>query len=380
MSGISKLAKRVLRLSKCSLGTEEKNAIVRVLDSEFLGMGKEVQAFEQELKSFLGTSHEVICVNTGTAALHLAIEALGLGEGDEVIIPSITYVASFQAASAARVKAVACDVLENTFFIDLEDAARRITPKTKAIMPVHFASDSSQIAKVYEFAKHHNLRVIEDAAHSFGGTRNGQKIGFDGDVLCFSFDGIKNITSGEGGAIVTGDKVVAQRVKDARLLGVEKDTEKRFQGARSWVFDVKHQGYRYHMSDIMAALGREQLKKVDTLVERRKHLVQIYLKELSELSEVKPLELDYKKIGSHIFVVKILAKNRDDVSKEMQTMGVPTGIHYYPNHLLSLYKTNYDLPVTEKVMEQMMTLPLHPDLSDEDVKYVCQCLRQVIKG
>lgn len=247
-------------------------------------------------------------------------------------------------------------------------------------MPVHFASDSSYISKVYEFAKKYNLRVIEDAAHSFGGSRDGQKIGSSGDVICFSFDGIKNITSGEGGAIVTGDKNLAQRAKDARLLGVEKDTEMRFQGGRSWVFDVKHQGYRYHMSDIMAALGREQLKKADVLVNRRKHLVQIYLKELCGIPEVKPLELDYKEIGSHIFVVKILTKNRDEISKELQAMGVATGIHYYPNHLLSLYKTNYKLPVTEKAMEQMMTLPLHPDLSDDDIRYVCQCLRQLLKG
>jgi dTDP-4-amino-4,6-dideoxygalactose transaminase len=380
MNGVPKLGHRKVRLSKCSVGAEEKEAVVRVLDSEFLGMGAEVQAFEQEIKAFLETPFEVICVNTGTAALHLAVESIGLGDGDEVLIPAITYVASFQAVSAARAKPVACDVLEDSLFIDLKDAETRITKRTKAIMPVHFASDSSQMVQVYEFAKKHHLRVIEDAAHSFGGGRGHKKIGAEGDIICFSFDGIKNITSGEGGAIVTGDMALAQRAKDARLLGVEKDTEKRFQGKRSWVFDVKHQGYRYHMSDLMAAIGRAQLKKINHHIHRRKHLVQLYLKELESVPGLVPLNLDYKKIVPHIFVVKVKQKERDHIAEQLQAMGVATGIHYYPNHVLSLYKTSYSLPMTEKVMDQMMTLPLHPDLVDEDVMYVCQCLRQIFES
>ncbi len=366
-----------VRLSKCSVGNEEKAAVGRVLDHEFLGMGREVQAFEEELKQYLQTPLELIAVNTGTSALHLAVEALDLDEDAEILLPSITYVASFQAVTAARAVPVACDVEESSFFIDLHDAEKRISTKTRAIMPVHYASDASRMEDVYAFAKKHRLRVIEDAAHSIGGSRLGKKVGAVGDILCFSFDGIKNMTCGEGGAVVTSDVSLAQRIRDARLLGVEKDTENRFKGERSWVFDVRHQGYRYHMSDIMAALGRAQLQKLDRFVSRRQALVQRYLSSLQSISWLKPLELQYSSAASHIFVVRILGLNRDDVARQLKERGVATGVHYFPNHLLSYFKTSYPLPQAEKAGEQMMTLPLHVDLREDEVDYVCQCLKDI---
>lgn len=369
------MEKRTIRLSKCSVDQAEKDAVSRVLDFEFLGMGREVQSLEKELKEYLATNLEVICVNTGTAALHLALEALDLEADSEVIVPTITYVASFQAISAARLKPVACDVNPDTFFIDLNDAQKKLSKKTRAIMPVHYASNSQQIEQVYTFAKENNLRVIEDAAHSIGGSRKNQKIGSVGDILCFSLDGIKNMTSGEGGVIVTSDLEVARKIRDARLLGVEKDTEKRFSNQRSWIFDVKRQGYRYHMSDIMAAIGRAQLKKLDSFAAKRKKLAQLYAKELAAVTWLKLLEFDYSQIVPHIFVIKVLEKNRDSLARYLAEKGVATGIHYYPNHLLSYYKTDYSLPVSEKLLEQMLTLPLHPDLKEEDVEFVCQCIK-----
>src|SRR5450759_1400654 len=205
---------------------------------------------------FIGGNRQVICVNTGTAALQLAVQACGIGRGDDVLVPTLTFVSCFQAVSATGATPVACEVLRDNGCLDPEDAARRITAHTKAIMPVHYASGAGKLYDVYALAKKHGLRVIEDAAHAFGGTRNGARVGATGDVVCFSFDGIKNITSGEGGAVVTSDAAVANRIKDARLLGVEKDTEKRYTGKRSWEFDVTAQGWRYHMSNVFAALGR----------------------------------------------------------------------------------------------------------------------------
>lgn len=365
---------RNVRLSKCSVGVEEKEAVCRVLDNEYLGMGKEVQLFEQELKEYLNTDHEVICVNTGTAALHLAVLCLDLKEGDEILVPSITYVASFQAISATGAKPVACDVDEETVFIDIEDAEKRITSKTKAIMPVHYGSNASRIKHVYALAEKYNLRVIEDAAQSFGGVRDGLKIGAVGDIVCFSLDGIKNITSGEGGIVVTKDQVLAQRIRDARLLGVEKDTEKRYQGARSWVFDVQHQGFRYHMSDLMAAIGRAQLKKVELFSKRRREIVQAYLQGFKQSILVEPLKLDYQFIVPHLFALKVKSGDRESLADKLNKMGVATGAHYFPNHLLSLYRTGYSLPKAERLGRSLMTLPLHVDLSDEDVQYVINCL------
>ncbi|MBL4888674.1 MAG: aminotransferase class I/II-fold pyridoxal phosphate-dependent enzyme, partial [Candidatus Lindowbacteria bacterium] len=254
----------MIRLSKCNLTQAERDAVQRVLENDFLGTGPETQAFEQEISEYIGGDVTTVCVNTGTSALQVAVQACGIGTGDEVLVPSLTFVASFQAIPATGATAIPCDVSLENALLDLDDAAQRITEHTKAIMPVHYASECGDLDAVYQFAKQHNLRVIEDAAQAFGCSHNGKKIGSFGDVACFSFDGIKNITSGEGGAVVTKDQDVVSRVKDARLLGVEKDTEKRYAGERSWEFDVKEQGWRYHLSDVFAAMGRVQLSRLDS--------------------------------------------------------------------------------------------------------------------
>jgi dTDP-4-amino-4,6-dideoxygalactose transaminase len=359
-----------IRLSKSSISQEEKDAVLKVLDKEFLGMGEEVMLFENEIKEYLKTDFDVVCVNTGTSALHLALEALDLKEGDEVLVPSLTYVASFQAISATGATPVAVDIDPDTLFIDIKDAKKRVTKNTKVIMPVHYASSSKGIDSVYEFAKEHNLRVIEDAAQAFGC----KGVGLLGDIICFSFDGIKNITSGEGGAILSGDKELIQRVQDGRLLGVEKDTQKRFAGQRSWDFDVSHQGFRYHMSNLMAAIGREQLKKIDKIRDKREDIVQSYLSAFSTVSEIQVLDFDFKDIISHIFVIK--AKDRDDLREYLIQNDIECGVHYKPNHLLSKYKTEYKLIVTETVYEQILTLPCHVDLTKEEQEFVIQKVKE----
>jgi len=361
-----------IRLSKSSIGKEEIEAVSEVLKKEFLGMGEEVQLFEREIKNFLGTKKEVVCVNTGTAALHLAVHCLGIGKGDEVLVPTITYVASFQAISATGATPVPCDVREDTLFIDLKDAEKRITKNTKAIMPVHYASDSQFMQEVYDFAKAYNLRVIEDAAHAFGCLRNGKYIGVEGDVICFSFDGIKNITSGEGGAVLSDDVEFIQKVKDARLLGVERDTEKRYQGLRSWEFDVKIQGFRYHMSNIMAAIGRVQLKKIPYIRKKRQGLAFNYINAFKDMEEIELLNLDWKNIIPHIFVIKVKNNKRNSLKQFLEAQGIECGIHYKPNHLLSKYNLGYSLPTAERLYEQILTLPLHLDLSKDDQEFIIE--------
>lgn len=362
--------KRTIRLSKCSVDHHEKEAVSRVLDSHFLGMGVEVQQFEKEIKAYLNTELEVILVNTGTAALHLALECLDFQDGDEVLVPSLTYVASHQAISAAGLKPVSCDVDAQTGFIDLVDAEKRISAKTKAIMPVHYSSNSVDIPQVYEFAKKHGLRVVEDAAHSFGNKRDGHWIGEAGDIICFSFDGIKNITSGEGGCVLTADKTVAARIRDARLLSVENDTQMRFERNRSWVFAVKHQGYRYHMSDIMAAIGREQLKKAPQFAEKRKQLAEMYFKMFEKFPQIKPVTLKNKDIVPHIFVCQIVSEKRDRIVSYLQEQGVSVGLHYYANHLHEYFKTDYALPKVEDLCERLITFPFHVGITAEDISYI----------
>lgn len=365
---------QTIRLSRSNVGEEEIEALSRVIRAGFLGMGTEVQSFEQEIKAYLATDLEVICVNTGTAALHLSLECLDIGVGDEVLVPSITYLASFQAIAASGATPVACDVTTDRVFVDLEDAQRRITSRTKAIMPVHYASDSTQMADVYEFAKRHGLRVIEDAAHAFGCKRDGKKIGVVGDILCFSFDGIKNITSGEGGAVITGDLELARRIRDARLLGVEKDTEKRYTGQRSWVFDVHHQGYRYHMSNLMAAIGREQLKKIARFAEHRRAAAKRYRRMLSGRSDISLLSLSEDDIVPHIFVIRVTNGRREEIMQRLRAAGIESGMHYQPNHLLSYFSQGHALPIAEMLMNQLLSLPLHSMLTTEEQNRVIDIL------
>ncbi len=368
-----------IRLSKSVVGEEEMQALARAIEAGYLGMGSEVQLFEEEIRQFLGTPHDVICVNTGTAALHLALQALGIGPGDEVLAPSLTYVATFQAISATGAKAVACDVCLERAFIDLDDAAKRLSPRSKAIVAVHYASSSEGMESVRDFAAHHQLRVIEDAAHSFGCVRGQERIGAAGDITCFSFDGIKNITSGEGGAVVTGDPEVARRIKDARLLGVEKDTDKRYAGQRSWTFDVTEQGWRYHMSNLMAAVGREQLKKLHGFAAIRRDRAQAYADALRGLPGLSLLDIDYTQLVPHIFPIRILAGKRDRVVEALIAVDIECGVHYQPNHLLSYYRSGYVLPNTERLHSELLSLPLHPDLSETDQARVIGTVKRALE-
>ena len=368
----------MIRLSKCNLTQAERDAVQRVLENDFLGTGPETQAFEQEISEYIGGDVTTVCVNTGTSALQVAVQACGIGTGDEVLVPSLTFVASFQAISATGATAIPCDVSLENALLDLDDAAQRITEHTKAIMPVHYASECGDLDAVYQFAKQHNLRVIEDAAQAFGCSHNGKKIGSFGDVACFSFDGIKNITSGEGGAVVTKDQDVVSRVKDARLLGVEKDTEKRYAGERSWEFDVKEQGWRYHLSDVFAAMGRVQLSRLDSeLAPKRVAFALQYRKALSEVNGIQLFKADIGNTVPHIQPIRVLNGRRDHVRQALIDNDIQAGIHYKPNHLLTLYRRSEEkLPVAEQLYEELLTLPLHPALSSDDVDTVVKTLIQ----
>lgn len=357
-----------IRLSKSAISPAEKDAVCRVLDKEYLGMGEEVKLFEEKIKNYLDTSMDIVCVSNGTAALHLALSGLGIKEGDEVLVPSLTYIASFQAISATGAKPISCEVNSNTLFLDALDTEKKITRNTKAIMPVHYASSSKGMEDIYKLANKYSLRVIEDAAQGFGSERNGKKIGFLGDIICFSFDGIKNITSGEGGAILSNDKNFIQKVQDARLLGVEKDTDKRYSGQRSWDFDVHFQGFRYHMSNIMAAIGIVQLSRLDSFKNKRQGICLKYVNAFKDLAQVSILDFNYNEVLPHIFVIK--AQNRNRLREFLIDNNIECGIHYKPNHFLSKYKIDYKLPITEKIYEEILTLPCHFDLTDNEQDFV----------
>jgi len=333
-------------------------------------MGSNVLEFEKAIQDYLDTTMDVVCVNTGTSALQLSVAALDIGCGDEVLVPSLTYVGSFQAISATGATPVACEIDSNTFFLNVKDVRNKITDRTKAIMAVHYASSAKDMDAVYALAKEFNLRVIEDAAQAFGCARNNKAVGVDGDIICFSFDGIKNITCGEGGAILTRDKQVLERLRDDRLLGVQKDSENRYAGRRSWDFDVVNQGFRFHMSNINASIGMAQLKKIEVFKTKRQEIARRYVDSFSTLSQVSVLDLDYNQIMPHIFVIK--ADSRDQLRQHLLDNGVECGLHYKPNHLLTKYAGKSKLPVTEFCYARAVTLPCHTDLTVMEQEFVVQ--------
>ncbi|MFT4301244.1 MAG: DegT/DnrJ/EryC1/StrS family aminotransferase [Desulfovibrio sp.] len=376
-----------MRLSRSIVGEAEARAVSRVLlEDGYLGMGNEVRLFEEELARYLGVKPEqVITTNTGTAALHLAVDAVAaqchVAGKPEVLVPSLTFVASFQAITAAGCVPVACDVLAETGTLDLADAEKRITPNTIALMYVDYASNPWHLDEVYDFARRKGLRVIEDAAHAFGCKHNGRKIGSFGDMVCFSFDGIKNITCGEGGCLVAFDAEAGHLASDGRLLSVENDAQKRFAGARSWDPDVKRQGWRYHMSNIMAAIGRVQLSRLEEeFIPARRALAARYAERLAAVPHVALLRTDPRDfVVRHIMPVRILDGCKDAVKEFLAAQDLPTGVHYKPNHLLSYFGHGESLPVTEQLYAELVTLPLHPGLTLEDVDAVCTGIEEALR-
>jgi len=356
----------MIRLSKSSISEKEIAAVSEVLREEFLGLGPQVQAFEKELEAYFGNNSHVVSVVNGTAALQLAIQATGVEAGDEVLVPSLTYVASYQAISATGALPVSCDVNLSDGIINLKDAGKRLTEQTKAIMPVHYTGNAGDLGAIYDFASKHKLRVIEDAAHAFGSEYKNRLIGSEGDVICFSFDGIKNMTCGEGGAIVSSDKQLIEKVKDLRLLGVMKDSEKRYVKQRSWDFQVEEQGWRYHMSDIMASIGRVQLSRfTKEFKSKRVDLYRQYRRLLKNLPGISLFEINVENnIVPHIMAIRVHDGRRDALREHLLSKNIQIGIHYKPNHLLKKFAVSTSkLPNAEQLYLEIMTLPLHVDLT-----------------
>ena len=364
----------MLPVSRPSMGQEELEEVKKVFDSGWLGLGETVFEFESVLKEYLGAKN-VIAVNTGTTALHIALDAFGVGVGDEVIVPSLTFCASIQAITALRAIPVFCEVYPNSLNIDIEDVKNRITPKTKAIMPVHYCGNACDMDALLDIGKEKNIIIVEDAAHAFGSLYKNRKIGSFGDVTCFSFDPIKNITCGEGGAVVLGNDEIAEEIRRKRILGIDKDTWHRYRNERSWFYEVTTQGYRYHMSNINAAIGIAQFKKFESFIQRKKEIVQRYNDAFVNIDGIKVLSWNLKETAPFTYIIRVLNNKREDLIDFLKEKGVGSGIHYIPNHLQPFFKHfATSLPVTEKLGEEILTLPLYYDMTDVQVSTVIEAV------
>lgn len=366
---------KLLPVSRPAIGEEELALVNEVFKSGWLGLGKWVFEFENKIKDFLGVKN-VIAVNTGSTALHLALNALGIKEEDEVIVPSLTFAASVQAIAACAGKPVFCDIDADTLNMSIEDLEKKVTKKTKAIMPVHYGGQPCEMDEILKIARDNKLRVVEDAAHAFGSLYKGRKIGSFGDVTCFSFDPIKIITCGEGGAIVTDDDELAQLIYKKRILGIDKDTWSRYKHKRDWFYSVSTLGFRYHMSNINAAIGIVQLGKIEQFISRRREIARIYDRGFTGIKGIKLLTRNYESIAPFNYVVRI-TKDRDNLMEYLKTNGIDSGVHYIPNHLQPFFKPySISLPVTEEVWQEILTLPLYADLSNEELMRIIETIKK----
>jgi len=364
-------------LSKPLVGNSELNAVKEVFRSGWLGMGKQVFEFEDYLKKFFKRKY-VIAVSTGTNAIHIALDAIGVKKGDEVIVPSMTFAGSIQPIVICGAKPVFCDVMPDTLNTSFELIKKKLTRRTKAVIVVHNGGLPCDMDKILTLKKKYKIRIIEDAAHAFGSRYKGKLIGSFGDIACFSFDPIKTITCGEGGAVVLNDKKTADLIVKKRILGINRDTWLRYKHKRSWFYSVKTSGFRYHMSNINAAIGLEQLKKKEPLIKARQDAAIFYEKSLSGLKGVTLIKRDYNKIVPFNFT--ILADERDRLMNYLRGSGITTGINYIPNHIQPYFnpgKTN--LPNTEYLYERIISLPLYSGIKKKEITFVVNKIKDFYK-
>jgi len=366
----------MLPVSRPSIGTDELEEIRKVFETGWLGLGSTVFEFENKLKEYF-PAQNVIAVNTGTTALHLALDAIGIKEGDEVIVPSLTFCASIQVITALKAVPVFCEVDPGTLNMDIEDARRLITPRTKAIMPVHYCGNACDMDALLSIGKEHNIPIVEDAAHAFGSSYKGKKIGSFGDVTCFSFDPIKNITCGEGGAVVLADDMTAEEMRRKRILGIDKDTWHRYRNERSWFYEVTTQGYRYHMSNINAAIGLAQLKKLDMFIEKKRKIVKTYNDSFRGVKGISILNWNLEETAPFTYIIRVADGRRDEMMDYLQKKGIGAGVHYIANHIQPYFsRYTRPMPITEKTWKEILTLPLYYDMTDDDVNLVIRSVRE----
>jgi dTDP-4-amino-4,6-dideoxygalactose transaminase len=365
----------VLPVFRPYLGPEIKAAAVDALEIGWLGMGALTARFEDEIARFLGlTDRPVVATSSGTAAMHAALVLAGIGPGDEVICPSFTYVAAHQAVTATGAEVVFCEIEERTLGVDLDSVRSLLSDRTKAVLILHFAGPAAAATDdVHELAGERGLRVVEDAAHAFGTQHEARPIGSFGDLVCFSFGPVKVVTSLEGGAVVTPNADDVQTLHELRLLGVNKDTAERHRNERTWDYDVVRQGFRYHLGSIPAAIGLAQLALVDTFLANRQAYCRTYSERFAGVSGIEVPQTDFEGVSPFIYTIRVADDaTRRDLMRHMRERGVLTGIHFLGAHEFSFYRDcrRGDLSVTERVTEQILTLPLYPFMDDETIDRV----------
>lgn len=374
---------------KPSLRDAEIQAVFDVLRGGWLTTGPRAREFEEAFQDFLGPGVSAVAVNSATAGLHLALDACGIGPGDEVLVPTLTFTATAEVVRYVGADVVLVDVDPRTLGIDLQAAERAVTSRTRAILPVHFGGLACPMRAVWNFAAEHGLRVIEDAAHALPTRSEGLMIGSGlSDACVFSFYANKTITTGEGGMLVTRDGRIAERARIMRCHGLNRDAFDRFRrvGA-AWAYDVIAPGFKYNLTDLAAALGIVQLGRVFDLQKGRQAAAERYLETLADLPldlPAVPPEGDLH--AWHLFPIRVREEarlGRDDLMAALSEQGIGSSVHYRPLHQMSYWKNNavrggQSFPVADRYYAGALSLPLFPDLSEADVDAVSSVLHDLL--
>jgi dTDP-4-amino-4,6-dideoxygalactose transaminase len=324
----------------------------------------------------------VLATNSATSALHLGLKVMGIKPGDEVITPSFNCIADAQAIGWVGAKVVLCDIKEKDLGIDCEKAKKLITKKTKAIIPLHYAGIPCEQKEVYELAKKHNLRIMEDCCHAIGTKIKGKKIGSYGDIAVFSFDPVKTITSIDGGCIIVNDKKEKKIAENLRLLGMNKDTIERYKNKRAWIYDVVSEGYRYHMTNILASIGISQLNRLDEFITSRQKICKFYNESFREIPDLVTPKSDFNDISPFIYTPRILNQRREKFIDHMNKLKIDIGIHWNPIHRFSYFSKSKkdELSTTNKIADEICTIPLHSNMRSEHVNRVINGVKSFFKS
>jgi dTDP-4-amino-4,6-dideoxygalactose transaminase len=379
-------------------GNDEIKEVVAVLKSGWLTTASRCSAFEKEFAEFIGVKH-ALAVNSATAALHLGLDALGISEGDKVLVPTFTFTATAEVVRYMKADPVFVDCDTETFCITptlventLANDQSLITDNSlKAIIPVHFGGHPCDMDAILEISRESNIKVMEDAAHALPTKYNGRMIGTIGDITCFSFYANKTITTGEGGMLCTNDDNIARRVKIMRLHGITSDAWDRFSIGASWEYDIMAPGFKYNMSDINAALGIHQIKKVEHFRKKRQSIAESYYKLLDAVPGLTLPRINCSKEDHSWYLFNVLIDpdktlggiNRDKFINEMTSRNIGTSVHYKPIHRMTYYRERYGLqpemfPNAEWIFQRCVSLPIFSAMTDEQVNYVVQSISEIL--
>jgi dTDP-4-amino-4,6-dideoxygalactose transaminase len=363
-------------------------AVVEVMRRGWITTGPKVHEFEEEFARTVGARY-ALAVMSGTAALHLGLEAIGLEPGDEVLLPALTFAATAEVVHYFRAKPVLVDSEPNYFNIDVNDLQRRFTSRSRAIIPVHFAGHPCDMAPILDFARNHQLAVIEDAAHAFPARYRNQTIGALSPLTAFSFYATKTLTTGEGGMVTTNDQRLADRMRLMRLHGLSKDAWKRYDENGTWRYDIIEAGFKYNLTDIQAALGLVQLSKANAMRDARIHIAEKYTEALQEIPAFRlPQASTDVQHAWHLYVILIeldkLSIGRDQVIEELRKRGIGCAVHFIPLHFHSYYQNKWgyapgQYPVVDHYFERCLSLPIYPGMSDADIGRVVEALADVYR-